>query len=244
MAGSEIRVGRISSINYETGMARTTYRDKDETVTAEFPIMTNNDEYRMPEVGQDVLVAHLSNGSSRGAILGTLWNKKYAPKESGKGLYRKDFSKKKNAAYARYDDATGEYLLKSANVHINGVHTTVLDGPQVEVAANLSILLQTDAMTIDVQEILIYSKETEKIDIGVKSDVELTQSENELNAKILKAMVEFVENLEIKAGTDIKISASDNVELKASGELILSDGKYSTTLTEIMEKLEAMGGEG
>ena len=74
MANSEIRVGRVSSVNYETGMARITYWDKDETVTSEFPMLNYNNEYRMPEVGQDVMVAHLSNGTSRGVILGTLWN--------------------------------------------------------------------------------------------------------------------------------------------------------------------------
>lgn len=51
MANSEIRIGRVSSVNYETGMARVTYRDKDETVTSEFPMLTNNEEYRMPEIG-------------------------------------------------------------------------------------------------------------------------------------------------------------------------------------------------
>ena len=71
MANSEIRVGRVSAVNYDKGMIRVTYRDKDDSVTGEFPMLTNNDEYRMPKVGQDVLVAHLSNGSSRGAIIGT-----------------------------------------------------------------------------------------------------------------------------------------------------------------------------
>ena len=101
MANSEIRVGRVSSVNYETGMARITYWDKDETVTSEFPMLNYNNEYRMPEVGQDVMVAHLSNGTSRGVILGTLWNERYAPLETGAALYRKDFSRKKDAAYVR-----------------------------------------------------------------------------------------------------------------------------------------------
>ena len=65
MANSEIRVGRVSSVNYETGMARITYWDKDETVTSEFPMLNYNNEYRMPEAGRDVIVAHLSNGTSR-----------------------------------------------------------------------------------------------------------------------------------------------------------------------------------
>ena len=71
-------------------MIRVTYHDKDDSVTAEYPLLTNNDEYIMPEVGQDVIVTHLSNGSSRGAIIGTLWNKKHIPHETGKGLYRKE----------------------------------------------------------------------------------------------------------------------------------------------------------
>ena len=121
MANSEIRVGRVSSVNYETGMARITYWDKDETVTSEFPMLNYNNEYRMPEVGQDVMVAHLSNGTSRGVILGTLWNERYAPLETGAALYRKDFSRKKDAAYVKYDDKLGEYLIKVANLHLNGV---------------------------------------------------------------------------------------------------------------------------
>ena len=149
MANSEIRIGRVSSVNYETGMARVTYRDKDETVTSEFPMTTNNEEYRMPEIGQQVLVAHLSNGSSRGAIIGTVWNQKNAPKESGKGLYRKDLSAYKDAAYVRYSDETGEYLVKAANLHLNGVNETLLDGPHVEIAANLSLLLSAALATLD-----------------------------------------------------------------------------------------------
>ena len=122
MANSEIRVGRVSSVNYETGMARITYWDKDETVTSEFPMLNYNNEYRMPEVGRDVMVAHLSNGTSRGVILGTLWNERYAPLETGAALYRKDFSRKKDAAYVRYNDKLGEYLIKVANLHLNGVN--------------------------------------------------------------------------------------------------------------------------
>ena len=95
MANSEIRIGKVSSVNYETGMARVTYRDKDESVTMELPMMNFHDEYRMPEPEQDVVVAHLSNGSSRAVLLGTVWNKKNIPRETGEQLYRKDFSRKK-----------------------------------------------------------------------------------------------------------------------------------------------------
>lgn len=258
MANSEIRVGRVSSINYEAGMARVTYRDKDDTVTCEFPILTNNDEYRMPQVGQDVVVAHLSNGSSRGAIIGTLWNQKYVPYEAGKELYRKELSRKKDAAYIRYSDETGEYLIKVANLHLNGVHKTVLDGPKLEIAANISMLLQSDYLNVDVPEVLVTAGESDRVEIGVDADIGFGMQDNLLEAVIMKAALELVESLELKAGTEIKVEAGEQMELEAGsgvkvagkerveissgGELVLSDGNYSTTLTEIMKKLEGLGG--
>lgn len=223
-------------------MARVTYRDKDETVTSEFAILTNNDEYRMPQIGQDVLVSHLSNGSSRGAIIGTLWNKKYAPKEAGADLYRKDLSRKKDAAYIRYSDETGEYLLKVANLHLNGVNETILDGPKLEISANISILLQSEYMNMDVQELLLSGGETGAVNAEVKADVRIIQEENPLEAVILKVAIELLENLSIKAGTDIKLEAGEKVEIASGGSLRLKDDNYDVTLTEIMEKLNALGG--
>ena len=257
MANSEIRIGRVSSINYETGMARVTYRDKDETVTTEFPMLNFNDEYRMPKVGQDVMVAHLSNGSSRGVVMGTIWNRKYAPVETGADLYRKDLSRKKDAAYVRYDDKSGEYLIKVANLHLNGVNEAVLDAPKVEIAANLSILLQTDRMHADVPEWIVTGGESGETNIEIAANMNVRQEEGKLQAVIMKAALEFLETLELKVGMSASVEAGEGLELKAGerahlqGEdveisagsrLKLKDGEYSTTLKEIMERLEALDG--
>ena len=256
MANSEIRIGRVSSVNYETGMARVTYRDKDETVTSEFPMLTNNEEYRMPEIGQQVLVAHLSNGSSRGAIIGTVWNQKNIPNETGKGLYRKDLSAYKDAAYIRYSDETGEYLVKAANLHMNGVNRTILDGPHVEIAANLSILLSAALATLDMSEIMVTGGPDGVVTETVKADVDYRQEGNPLTALNLPAALELVETLEVKTGTSLMLEAGEQAEITAGtslrmhgaegaeistdGELRLNDGEHSITLREIIEKL---GGE-
>ena len=243
MANSEIRIGRVSSVNYETGMARVTYRDKDE-------------KYRMPEIGQQVLVAHLSNGSSRGAIIGTVWNQKNIPKESGKGLYRKDLSAYKDAAYIRYSDETGEYLVKAANLHLNGVNETLLDGPHVEIAANLSLLLSAALATLVLSEITVTGGPDGAVKETVEADVDYRQEGNPLTALILRAALELVESLEVKTGTSLTLEAEEQAEITAGtslrmhgvegaeistdGELRLSDGEHSITLREIVEKL---GGE-
>lgn len=258
MADSEVRVGKVSSVNYDAGMVRVTYHDKDDSVTSEFPVLTNNDEYRMPQIGDSVLVAHLSNGSSRGAILGTLWNQKHIPSEAGSSLYRKELSRKKDAAYIRYSDETGEYLVKMANLHLNGVNKTVLDGPKLEIAANISILLQSEQMHIDMSELLVTGCEGGTVNASVKADTVILQEENFLESVIKKAVMEFIENMEIKAGTSIemksgkqteisadsglKFSGKESVEISTEGDLKLADGGYETTLTEIMERLEALEG--
>ena len=50
------------------------------------------------------------------------------------------------------------------------------------------------------------------------------------------------ENAEMAAGTTLKLSGQENAELTSGGSLRLSDDTYSVTLTEIMERLEALEG--
>ncbi|MCM1124280.1 MAG: hypothetical protein NC416_16985 [Eubacterium sp.] len=242
MADSEIRIGKVSSVDYEKGMMKVTYADKDDAVTVDFAMLNYNDEYRMPKVGQQVAVAHLSNGSSRGIVLGQVWNQKNMPQETGESLYRKDLSSSKDAAYIRYDDGSGEYLVKVANLHLNGVNKTVLDGPELEIAANLSILLQTDEMQMDVPVLVLTAGGEDAFRGEIKTDVQIEQEENELEALILKAALELKESLEIKTGTEMKLEAVEDVEVSAGKTLRLKDEKYDITLTEIMERLEALGG--
>ena len=245
MADSEIRIGKVSSVDYETGMARVTYRDKDDSVTINLPTMNFNDEYRMPEPGQDVVVAHLSNGSSRAVLLGTVWNRKNVPTEGGREIYRKDLSREKNAAYVRYSDDTGEYLVKAANVHINGVNKTVLDGPIVEIAANIGILVQTEEMKVDLSDLEVTGGESDEVSAKIKTDVTINQEENELKAIVLRALFQFVEDLKVQTGMGIEMEAEESIAITAgtdinisSGDTIrFSDGKYSITLAEIVERL-------
>ena len=122
MSDSDIRVGKVSSVDYETGMVRVVYKDKDDTVTAYLPYASINNEYKMPKVGEAVLVAHLSNGSSRGVVVGGYWNSANKPPESGKDIYRKDLSDVPGTAMYRYDTASGIYLLKAPSSELEDAH--------------------------------------------------------------------------------------------------------------------------
>lgn len=100
-----LRIGKISSFNYPNGTARVTYEDKDQSTTVEMPFISY--EYWMPAVGDQVLVAHLSTGTSAAVILGPVWHDGMRPDEGFEGLYKKEYANRPGKAGERYD-ATDE----------------------------------------------------------------------------------------------------------------------------------------
>ena len=114
--GNEIRLGKVSAIDYAAGMARVVYHEKDDSVTRLIPFIS--DEYSMPEIGDQVLVLHLSNGAEAGVVLGRPWSGKNVPPEGEKGLYRKDLARTPGEAMIRYKDGT--LTIKVAKVVVDG----------------------------------------------------------------------------------------------------------------------------
>ena len=47
MAEKNIRIGRVSSIDYGSGMISVTYPDLDDSVTDDLPVFSMGDEYKM-----------------------------------------------------------------------------------------------------------------------------------------------------------------------------------------------------
>lgn len=110
MANSEARLGKISAIDYPAGTVRVVYHEKDDNVTRMIPLLSpiHYGEYSMPEVGDQVLILHLSNGTEAGVVLGRPWSQKFTPAEGFKGLYRKEYCLQKGKAYERYDAEQAE----------------------------------------------------------------------------------------------------------------------------------------
>ncbi len=96
-----LRIGKISSFNYPKGTARITYEDKKQSTTVEMPFMSW--QYWMPKVGDQVLVAHLSNGTCAAIILGPVWHDGHRPMEGFEGLYRREYANIDGLANERYD---------------------------------------------------------------------------------------------------------------------------------------------
>ena len=110
MAEKIVRIGKVSSIDYKNGMISVTYPDLDDSVTDDLPVFSMTDEYKMPEVGAEVLVLHLSNGCSAGVVMGRYWNESNRPPVSGKNTFRKELGSSYGEAYIQYKD--GNMTLK------------------------------------------------------------------------------------------------------------------------------------
>lgn len=115
-----IRIGKVSSIDYDNGMIQVLYTDHDGSVTKALPVLTFNDEYKMPQVGSYVLVAHLSNGSEAGYVLGSYWNTAHSPASTGKGVYRKEYGSKQGEAYTKYEEDSGTLEIHGDNILLSG----------------------------------------------------------------------------------------------------------------------------
>ena len=94
-----IRVGNVSKVDYKKGMIEATYPDLDDSVTDAFPVFSFTDEYKMPKVGDEILVLHLSNGESAGIVLGRYWNEDNEPPVYGKNVFRKELGETFGEAY-------------------------------------------------------------------------------------------------------------------------------------------------
>lgn len=111
---NEIRIGKVSSINYKDGTADIVFDD--EEVKNGLPFFSA--EYKMPNVG-DVVVAifqsNTSKGREQGYILGPIYNANNKPEKHGKGIFFKRFSEN---AYIMYDPDSDTLEIKANHVRI------------------------------------------------------------------------------------------------------------------------------
>lgn len=160
MAENTLRIGKVSSINYPDGTARITYEDKSGSTTAEMAFLAW--EYWMPKVGDQVLVAHLSNGTCAGFILGPVWHGNWRPIEGFDGLFRKEFANRPGQATERYDAKANDYNLTitgEMEVNASEKYTLTVGGSviQMDKEGNITIVA-AKSVTINSPETHIMGK--------------------------------------------------------------------------------------
>lgn len=112
---AELRFGRVSSVDYETGRVSVYYSDRSRCVTGLLP-MVSNGIYIMPRVGAKVAVIHLTHDLSEGVVLGTLWEGTNVPQNGGPDVIR--LALDGGDAYIEYDRADKLLTVKAATVNV------------------------------------------------------------------------------------------------------------------------------
>ena len=125
---NDTRIGKISDVDHSAGLVRVVYPDQDDAVTQMIPLLSIafTGAYTAPEVGDQVLVLHLSNGMAAGVVLGRPWREKNRPPEGAEKLYRLDMDRTPGAAMLRYDGKAKELTLHcdgSINITAGGAIT-------------------------------------------------------------------------------------------------------------------------
>lgn len=112
---AELRFGRVSSVDYETGRVSVYYSDRSKCVTDLLP-MVSNGIYIMPKIGAKVAVIHLTHDLSQGVVLGTLWEGANAPTSGSPDIVR--FGLDGESAFIEYNKADKILTVKAPTVNI------------------------------------------------------------------------------------------------------------------------------
>lgn len=95
-----MRIGKVTQIYRDTGKLKVVYEDTN-CASLKLSMLTMNQEYSMPNVGDKVITIHMENGKSKGFVLGTYYGGSMLPK-TDKG-YRKDYE---NGVFMECDGGT------------------------------------------------------------------------------------------------------------------------------------------
>lgn len=192
---SEVRLGNVSSIDYENGLCEVTYPDRDDTVTEMVPMLSNR-EYRMPEVDDLVVVLHPGDSPEDAVILGTIWNEKIKPAEGKEKVFRKEYCNEDGKAYRKFDANAKELL-------------DFVDGKKILKAKSLEIKIGSATVTIS-------ESGSVKVDspagIGIKASGELKLSATTLTASAATVNI-------TGGGGDVTVSGKSLVKHTHTGNL-------------------------
>lgn len=192
---SEVRIGNVSSIDYENGLCEVTYPDRDDTVTEMVPMLSNR-EYRMPEVDDLVVVLHPGDSPEDAVILGTIWNEKIKPVEGKEKVFRKEYSNEDGKAYRKFDANAKELL-------------DFVDGKKILKAKSLEIKIGSATVTIS---------ESGSVKVDSTAGIEIKASgELKLSATTLTASAATV-NI-TGGGGDVTVSGKSLVKHTHTGNL-------------------------
>lgn len=111
-----VRVGKVSSIDYQKGYLQVTYPDRNDIVSKSLPCLNFSENYKMPKIGDMVLVNLLPNSQSDGVVIGKFFTDENVPVEFGENIFYKKLDDE--GSHIKYDSNTGTLYIKVKNIVI------------------------------------------------------------------------------------------------------------------------------
>lgn len=173
----DLRIGKVTNIYPTTGKIKVMYEDE-RCASLPLSMLTMNNEYSMPAVGDKVVTVHMANGSSKGFVLGTYYGGGMHPKANAG--YRKDFG---SGAYSVCN--SGEYLLKVFKAAISG------SGAKVSLGKDATILGSNVKIGSAVPAV-------DKVDGDPEPEVYLEITEDQVILKALTGITIEAEEIKLK----------------------------------------------
>ena len=171
------RIGRVTNVYPSTGKVKVMYEDED-SASLPLPMLTMNQEYFMPAVGDRVVTMHMENGSSKGFVLGSYSGSGMQPKAT-EG-YRKDFG---SGTYVICRG--GDYQLSAGSVSIKGANRASVSG------GGAAVSLNGDASMVGTNIIIGSVAASENEDYGeIEPDVCLKITEESVEMRAVNVTVE------------------------------------------------------
>lgn len=126
-----VRIGFVSAVDPGNGTARVHYPDRGST-TGPLQLFAFGSEFSPPEVGDQVVVFHLSNDTSSGVIMGRFWGEGDLPPGAD---YRKGFGG------GSYEERKGSvFTVHSGEIRLDG------DGGSMSLSELISLRERVEAL--------------------------------------------------------------------------------------------------
>jgi phage baseplate assembly protein gpV len=220
-----LRVGKVTKVHTATGKVSVVYEDE-KNASLPLSMLTMNNEYSMPTVGDRVVTCHMENGSSKGFVLGTYYGGGTQPKANSG--YRKDFT---SGAYATARGGT--YRLKASTVNVSGSGASLSLGSNASLVGAEVTIGSAAASENENEEVEpdVYLKITdEEAELKAATGVSIEAESGPVDIRSTAADAELLLDTDcILKATSVSIEA-DDITLKCSyGEI---------TVEEIMKRLE------
>ena len=175
-----IRIGIVSSIDPEKGTAKITFKDRDDIVSRELPVVvpcTLEDKwYYMPDIGERVRVLFDPEAPTRGCILGSYYDDvRKPPEHDGSNIQYALF---KDETLVKYDRRLHKLTIKIPQDGGISIDVFAKSDIHVETGQNLNVTVAENTTITTGENTTIVTGDNTSITTGADTNIETAGETN------------------------------------------------------------------